>query len=107
MKKIKIKTEKNDIEKVLNNFPSKISINIGKIRSEKNIKCEDRCFQTFMSYFHKENRKEYLIERNRERLKEEKNFQLKKDLKNKEEGKEKDIIFEYLNNIKKRVKDES
>ena len=60
-----------------------------------------------MSYFHKENRKEYLIERNRKRLKEEKNFQLKKDLKNKEEGKEKDIIFEYLNNIKKRVKDES
>ena len=107
LKKIKIKAEKNDIEKVLNDFPSKISINIGKIRSEKNIKCEDRCFQTFMSHFHKENRKEYLIERNRERLKEEKSFQFRKDLKNKEEGKEKDIIFECLNNIKKGIKDKN
>ena len=107
LKKIKIKTEKNNIEKILNDFSSKISINIGKIRSEKDIKSEDKCFQTFLSHFHKENMKEYLIERNRQRLIEEKSFQFKKDLKNKEEDNEKDIIIECIDKLKKGLNDKN
>ena len=104
LKKIKVKTEKNKIEKALNDYPSKININIGKYSSARNIKCEDRCFQTFMIHLNDDMIKKYYIKRNRERLLREKSFQYKKELKLKEEENEKDIIIECLEKYKKGLK---
>lgn len=104
LKKIKIKTEKNKIEKALNDYPSKININIGKYSSARNIKCEDRCFQTFMIHLNDDMIKKYYIKRNRERLLREKSFLYKKELKLKEEENEKDIIIECLEKYKKGLK---
>ena len=104
LKKIKIKTEKNKIEKALNDYPSKININKGKYSSARNIKSEDRCFQTFMIHLNDDMIKKYYLNRNRERLLREKSFQYKKELKLKEEENEKDIIIECLEKYKKGLK---
>lgn len=101
LKKIKLKEEDKEIQKVLNDFTSKININLGKLRSESNIKTENKCFRTFMIHLKDEMQKKYYIKRNRERLVKEKNFQHNNDLKNEREVKEKGIIFECLERYKK------
>ena len=104
LKKIKIKTKKDKIEKALNDYPAKINIDIGKFSSARNIKCEDRCFQTFMIHLNDDMVKKYYIKRNRNRLLREKSFQYKKELKLKKEENEKDIILECLEKYKKGLK---
>ena len=104
LKKIKIKNDKKKIENVLDNYSFKININKGKLSSEKNIKCEDRCFQTFMIHLDDELTKKYYIERNRKRILKEKSFQHQKDLKLKKEENEKEFILGCLQKFKKGLK---
>lgn len=96
LKKLKINKEDKKLKNILDNYSSKINIDVGKLGSEKNIKSEDRCFQTFMIRLKDRMKKQYYINRNRERLTKEKSFQYQKELKIKKEGNEKAVIRNCL-----------
>lgn len=99
--KINIMNKKKDINKIIKEFTSKININIAKLNSPKDKELENYCFRTFFNQLDEDMKKKYSIERNRQRLLDEKDFHYKKLQKYKSEFYEKEVIEDYTNKIKK------
>ena len=100
LKAIEFKKEIKKIHKIMKDCSSKINIDIGKLSSARNIRFEDKCFRTFFIHLKDEMKRQYYLNRNRERLAKEKSFQNKKDLKIKEEENEKNNILMSLEKYK-------
>ena len=99
--KIKELNINNGITKIIHDFPSKINIDIGKLNSVKSKSIEENCFRNFYNNLSVDMKKEYSIDKNRQRLLEENNSHFKKFKKFQKEYYEKDIIRSFTKKIKK------
>ena len=104
LRKIKLNNKDKKIDKILNEFPFKINRSIGKIRTNKSKLLEDMCFKAFLNRLKYRKKKKYFLERNKNRLIDEKSFQYKKELKIRKDDKEKYIIRKCLERFKNGLK---
>ena len=100
---IKSLNKNEGITKIINDFPSKININKGKLNSVKNKNIEKTFFRYYYYNINDDMTKEYSIDKNRKRLLDEKDshYQNLKILEN--ENYEKEIIKNYTKKIKKNL----